>query len=270
MDVVLNEKAKAKEIIESKQIYINLWKTKELLVKYYYKESKDKEYTREKVIEFLKCIKTNVDGREYNIIKDMESIKKAVNIYTKDSFRLSDAKTILISKDELERIKGLKNEPLEKLAFILLVVCKIQNTKTNKFTNWINNKTREFYKYSKNRGGVEYQELMLHRLYKSGLIGFAHVASPDSISIQLNYIDRKVNKDDAEIEIGDFREVVLYYLQWKGVNIKQCEKCNKKILNNTGSKKYCSPCSTVTDRENARIRMQSKRKGEMFEVEATL
>lgn len=255
MDVVINEKEKAEEVINTGEIYKNLWRTKALLIKYYHSKGLNEKEIKNELIKFLEKITHNVDGREYNLTKDMDNIDRAITIYIKSQHKLSEDEYIIISKQELEKIKKLKNESQEKLAFILLVICKVKNLKTTEFTEWINDKTKEFWKYTKNRRDFEYQEKMIHKLYNAKLIDLPPLSAPNNTSIKLLYIDKEIKEEDVEMKISDFREVVLNYLKWKGKKIIECEECKKKILikskKNT-TQKYCRTCALEKEKTRKR------------------
>lgn len=262
MDIVINEKKKAEEIIKTGEIYKNLWHTKALLIKYFHKaRGLDEEGVKDELVKFLeKKITHNTDGREYNLIKDMDNIDRAISIYTKSHHELAEDECIVISKQELEKIKELNNEPQEKLAFVLLVICKIKNLKTNEFTEWINDKTKEFWKHTKNRRDFEYQERMIHKLYDTKLIDLPPLSAPNNTSIKLLYVDKNVKKEDIGMEISDFREVVLNYLKWRGEKVINCDVCHKLILEINNKIKYCKECAKKTESTNATKRKRKQRK----------
>lgn len=252
MDIVINEHKKAEEILKSKKIYRNLWKTKELLIKYFYADTMDKGKVRKSLMEFLKNIKHNTDGREYSIVKDMESIESAINIYTKPHHILSKVDSILISNKELEAISTLETIQQQRLAFILLVVCKLDNVKKNEPTKWINCRTKDYYKHTQNRRGIDYQEKMIGSIHDKGLIGFAHYSCVDNTSIRLDFLDKDVKKEDVAIEISDFRDVVLRYIKWKDDTkigrVIECESCSKPVLTKSNRTKLCKECQSAERR----------------------
>lgn len=262
MDIILNEKAKALEIIRTGKVYKNIWETKAILIKYYKSKGMNNAKIRYKLEKFLKNnIKTISNGKEYNIVKDAENIEKAIKMFTKPDVKLNKLKNIKVSKNELEKIKSIRNLPLEKLAFILLILCKVNNIKNNKFSEWVNDKTKNFYKHSQNRGGVEYQELMIGKLFKLGLIDLPNERVPNGTGIKLLYIDETIHKNDVEIEISDLREVVLYYLKWIGEKVINCEQCNVLTLQKSNNNKYCPTCWKEKEKEdNRRYARESMRK----------
>lgn len=265
MNATINEKKAAVNMIESGIPIENLWEAKSILVKYYSKEKKESSSLdiKKSVMEITKKYKDfYFKDRDYNEYIDERSTEKAVGIYTKPMYKLSEEDSIKISKGELERIRKMDDECAEKLAFVLLVWCKLKNLKLTEFNSWIGDKTKDFYKYSKNRGGVVYQEKMIHRLYKAGLIDLPPIEEVDNMSLNIVMVEDEIRDEDVAIMVGemDLEDVVFNYLKWRGETVIRCKECGVLVKSKSNNRKYCTKCSKEKQLEQQRKSMKKIRK----------
>lgn len=252
MKAIINEKKMAERILETDEIYENLWETKVLLIKYYHSLGNSTSQIKDYVMKFIKKNAHKYLDDDYNAYIDEKSTDRAIRIYTKPQYKLSDVDYITVSKTELEKIKAMKDMCAEKLAFVLLVMCKLKNLKLTEFNSWIGNKTKEFYKHSKNRGGKEYQEKMIGRLYRNGIIDLPSHLDVSNISLDVKIAEENTGDDNVELRLyeDDLREVVLSYVEWRGGGIIKCQECGIRVETNSNSRKYCKDCAS--DKERSR------------------
>ena len=237
MNIITDEMKIAKKAIETG--YIDDKKpssTIKILIKYYRDEGMDKEQIRNQIENFM--VK---NYKDYNSSNWQDSLDRLVKIYFKDSFKLVIIKDIKITKNELDRISNLDNLKLEKLAFTLLVYAKILNQINDSNNNWVNGSNNVITKDADIKETGKSQKLLFKQLKDLEYIKYARMVN--KTSMQVMYIDEKID-DESEIviELTDFRDFILRYLEWKGENIKFCE-CGRpfKVVNN--KIKYCKECS---------------------------
>lgn len=233
MKIILDEKAKAEEILNSGEIYDNIYTTMRVLIKYWYlNDGLRKKKITEKLESFLE---KSYEG--YNPAKWQDKIEKEVNRYIRKKYQFNKVENINITKSELEHIRGLDNIILERLAFTMLVYCKIENTIKPNNKNWINADMKELFKDAKIVGNNTRKYGYLHKIKEYGGIYVTHAVDGDGIRIDFTDED-----SEAEIVISDFREFVLEYLKWRGENIGNCEVCGCRIEITGKNQKYCNEC----------------------------
>lgn len=249
LNVILDEEAFAKKIIESGEIGTKPTAAIIILIKYYRKEGMDKHQIRDEIEAFmLKHYK------DFNSVKWQKKLDSDVNKYSQDKYTLKKVEDISISENELKYIAKIDNLKLERLAFVLLVYCKIANALNPINSNWVRKSSSEIFKSSKIVEKTIDQQLTIKRLADIGYISFAKTV--DSESIHVGFVD---TIGETAIEISDMREFVLEYLKWKGDKIGRCEECNKLFKQTSNAKKYCRECYKKINEADAKNRMKKHR-----------
>lgn len=252
MRIILDEKAKAEEVLGRGIIYENKYTTMKLLIKYWYIENGFRKVRLKKALH--KYLEKNYKG--YNEAKMQDEIEREINTYIRKPYPFNKVDCVSITKSELEHIKGLDNLILEKLAFTMLVYAKIMNQIIPENNNWINTDFKEIGKDAKVNGSRNRIYTYVHKINEYG--GIYQTYKVDGDGVRIDFLN-----EDSEVEfvIDDFREFILEYLKRKGEDIDNCEVCNKKIIP-YNNKKYCKDCATKIKMEMDRKRMEAIRKVE--------
>ena len=195
--------------------------TLRVLTKYYLGNGITKEEIEVKLDTYMK---EYYKGYKPSKWKDLiNQLVKSVSNY--NSYAMCDVDSIYVTENEWFSIISLNNKQLEKLAFILLVYCKINKIKNPDCDNKINQKLSDLLTEAGLQRTDE-SKLLLNKLYSLGFISIG--LSCNSTSIKLNYIE-----DDGKIKIiiDNFINVVSYYDEYKN-NKKYiaCECCKKRII----------------------------------------
>lgn len=220
--------------------------TLRVLTKYYLGNGITKE---EIEVELDTYMKEYYKGYKPSKWKDLiNQLVKSVSNY--NSYAMCDVDSIYVTENEWFSIISLNNKQLEKLAFILLVYCKINKIKNPDCDNKINQKLSDLLTEAGLQRTDE-SKLLLNKLYNLGFISIG--LSCNSTSIKLNYIE-----DDGKIKIiiDNFINVVSYYDEYKN-NKKYiaCECCKKRIISGkTKPIKYCNKCAKKVDNINRNTR----------------
>jgi len=257
LNIILDEEAFALHAIKTGEIATKPSITICILIKHYHKEGMTKSQIRDVIELFM-----SKNYKDFNSVKWQKKLDKEVNRFSQDKYTLKKVDNIKISENELQYIKRIDNIKLERLAFTLLVYCKIANTINPDNNNWVRKSSSELFKASKITERTIEQQLTLKKLSDLGAIEFAKTV--DSESIQVNFVEEEFI---PVIIISDMREFVLEYLKWKGDKIGKCIECNKLFKQTTNIKKYCKSCSKIIDRDKSKERMKKSR---MFDVETAL
>lgn len=251
MKIVLDEKAVTEEILNTGKIYENIYMTVKLLIKYWYiEEGLRKKRITEKLNEFLE---ENYQG--FNQAKYESTIEKEINTYIRKKYPFAKVESINITKSELKYIQGLESITLEKVAFSLLVYCKIMNQINPNNNNKVNGDLKELFKDAKVVGSNEKKYMYIHKIQEYG--GIYSTKKIKKQSIRIDFIDEE---SEVEIVISDFREFILEYLKWRGEDIIECEVCGKRVEQSINNKKYCDACAKEINRQKTRERMAEIRK----------
>jgi hypothetical protein len=236
----MNEKDKVKQIIKNNEIDEKKpSKTIQLLIKYYYNQNINKDEIRKRIEEFMQ---KNYQG--FNSTRWQNSLDTMVKRYANDKYKLININRVFVTQKELEKIKGINNIELERLAFVLLIYAKTYNQINENNNNWVKAKKTVILKDAKIKGKNKQSKYKLFtELNKIKLINFADTIN--NTSIQVNYID---NISRVEIEIEDLQSnFISQYLTWrKGY----CIICGKELDTKSNRGKYCPTCAKEIHKQN--------------------
>lgn len=233
--IVLNEKAYVEECLQKKTINDKPFYTLSTLAKYYYHcFGYRKAKITELLTDFMEKYYPRYDCNKAMWNESIEKIAKNAGKYT-----LFEIDGVWITEAELETIANIHNKVLERLAFTLLCLAKLGNTKNPNNNGWVNNDAKEVFSLARISCSVANRYERLGELHSLSLLEFPRRI--DNLSCRVTYIN-----DDSEkkLFVSDFRELGYEYLKYKGENFIRCRECGILIRNNkSGTKKYCSECS---------------------------
>lgn len=243
--IILNEKKYAENCIRNGLIDSKPYKTLFILAKYYYHCF---DYRKKKItsllIDYLSKYYPRYELNEFSWQTSVEKI--AANA---GSFELFEISGVKITKSEMETILGLKNKVLERLAFTMLCLAKLNNIKNPRNNGWVNADSKEIFSYARICCKSLEREIKIGQLWKKGLLEFSK--RNDNLNCRVTFIN-----DDSEEElfISDFRELGYEYLLYKGENFIRCADCGILIRNNkAGTKKYCKDCAIYTPKGSKKV-----------------
>lgn len=251
LGLILDEEKIVNGALNGKLEIDNESKIVNLLIKYYDSkvEGTDNVSSKLKIKELIldtmsKCdnLFTRPKWNDY-ITKQINKYYKNKEKYNNDS-KLFKLDKIEIYKKELEMIDNIDDKKLKKLAFVLLVYCKINKKINNLDSNWINISLSNIFKESKITGKYEDKVLLLHNLEKLGFINNNYDGK--KVSIEINYIK---NNGEMVIELTNFDGVIYEYLNYIGEHWKQCYRCGKWFKIKGSNNKYCNVCAKIKEKE---------------------
>jgi len=170
-----------------------------------------------------------------------------------------------VSREEISVVNNLKTMKEKKVMFTLFAMSRYENC-----NGWINKKDSsgwsEIFKIANVSGTMEANILVLHHLYKQGLINPAKMI--DNLNLQVVMHDcgnddlSIPDVDDADIayRIIDFKNLGYQYVVNFVDGYRACEHCGRpfKISAKANMRKYCKYCAKEVDREKARLRKKSR------------
>ena len=212
--------------------------TLRILAKYYFNNGDTKEEVEDKLNKYMK-----VNYKSYSPSKWKDLLNQLVKSVEKyKNYKMIDVDEVNITENEWFSIIALNNKQLEKLAFILLVYCKINKIKNPACDNKINNTFTDILKEASVGSKLDnmQQRLLFNELYKLNYISIG--MSCNSTSIRINYIEE--NEDNIKFTIDNFENVITYYEEYKnGKKYIECECCKKRVRQKTNHIKYCPKCA---------------------------
>ena len=236
--IVLNEKEYAENCLKNRIIGEKPFFTLSILAKYYYHVF---GYRKKKITSLLINFMSRYYPR-YSANKSLwdENIEKiAKNAGKYDLFEIDG---VWITDKELKTISNIRNKVLERLAFTMLCIAKLNNMKNPKNNGWVNIDIKDLFSIARISCSVRDRYNKLGNLKQLSLLEFPK--KNDNLSSRVTYID---NNGLNILFISDFRELGYEYLKYCGGNFVNCQECGRLIRNNKYSnKKYCLECAAYT------------------------
>lgn len=255
--IVVNENEYAQIRIKSKDIGDNVYTTLSILAKYYYSQGLKRKGVCIELQNFLE-----IAYPKYATNKSYWSdiIEKTVNKNAKEKLFESDG--VWVTEKEWEKIQGLGNKILGKLAFTLLCIAKINNQRRPTNNNWVNTDIKDIYKMANISCSVDIRAKRIGAIIHSGLAEFAKRV--DNLNLKVLFVDEESKK---KLLVSDFRDLGNEYLYRIGENYIRCAECGKLIKNNkNGTRKYCNTCAAYNPQETKTVKCVDC--GKVFTVNA--
>ena len=249
--LVLNEKKVAEEIIEKSIMTESNYSCINILIKHYYLENKavTKLDLLYKILgDFDRCLGSafNRSQLEETITKRVDYFFKSIRKYGDENVKLSSVDKIVITKEECERIKAIKDKKTQRVMFIMLVYCRATNELNSNQSYWMNQPIKNIMAEAKITRKNDKTDILRY-LYLNGFI--TDNARIDKISYRVNYVCE--DSEDA-IVITDFDECIHYWLMYLGEKWKKCSVCGKWIRKTNNSIKYCKDCAKKVNIEKTK------------------
>jgi len=221
-----------------------------ILAKYYNKINGLKtDAIKEKLKEFCKKFLP-----KYNEVLHLEMIIKASRYGVQKKNTLVDIPPIPITKSELDKIESLNDTKLETIAFVALVLSKMDKyrlKKKSKKDEYYCNNLKEMFINSKVRSDKEQREDYIGKLKETDLFDLTVF-----VTLKVNFVDET---KEPEFTIEKYENFVLEYLSYKGENVDYCVKCCSPFLPTNVTHKYCQECAKEIRKEKVRINVHNFR-----------
>ena len=224
MNTILDELSYAKKLLKSGLTRFMSGKDIRILIKYYRYIGINEDNLYEEIVKYLNKLYDDYPEPIYqNFLNTI--------IRTSKKYNLIVSEPIPFRKNELEKIRTLKNYKLERLLFTMLILGKhdfITKNKINEYNNYTLNlkdsTILRFAKISKKK-----DEDLFHELILSGLI-----QHKDRGDFDVLLFDRDDNSDIL-FYVEDINNIWTYYKPY-------CEICGIKIEKTGKTQKMCKEC----------------------------
>lgn len=242
------EQCLAKTVIDRKPIRILI-----ILVKYF----KAMGLTDEEI--YNELVDHMVDAYEGFVEDDWrDKMLELIAVYTTEEHVLLDINAIHITESEMARIEEVKNEVLERILFVMLVLCKVKQAMKGHDSNWITENMAEICKEAGVVRNKEKQAELFRQLMQMGYFNMSRKIG--SLSKELLYVD---NTSPVVITITSFEDFILDYYIYKGKKVINCKECGKRVLVKGKTRtQYCGECQKEIKLQKTRERVKKCRENQ--------
>lgn len=247
MKIIMNERKKAKEYLES-GVIDNIIQCVYILAKYYRTPSATDDEIYNLINKFLETNFVGYKPDNWKSVIDYQIVKSK-------NHKLIEIDYIPITQQEIEIIESLKNNRLERLSFTMLVIAKYYNSINENNNNWVNRDFKSIFSFANISVIKDKQCKMINILKDKKMIELSKKI--DSLNLNIRYVD---NESEPVVVVRDIIDLGNQYnlLVKKDTKYKQCKNCDRYIKA-TKNKKYCKNCAIEMKRFVQREWIRKKR-----------
>lgn len=239
--IILDEKKYAEECLRTGFVDKKPYKTLRILAKYYYHCL---GYRKKRITACLTQF-MNDYYPTYHQKKDLwdETIKKIAN--RAGNYPLFQNDGVYITQKELDVIYKLDNDILEKLAFTLLCIAKLNYARNPDTNGWVNTDEKDIFEMAGVNCSSGARSDYICDLRLAGIVEFSQKNT--NLSLRVTFMDCGGVGTNF---ISDFRALGNEYLRLNGGNYVRCNSCGLLIRGNkNGTRKYCDKCRAYSKPE---------------------
>jgi hypothetical protein len=194
-----------------------------ILSKYLYHIGKDRTQVKSDIFEF--CTVNICDFNKYLFAKDINRIVAQAS----NSKLRTDSKVDIYDSD-IQTLETLDDEKQKRVFFVLLVLYRLYG---KPFEIGLN----ELFKMANTNLNSKSKYEILNLFHKKGLI---------DVSVDMRYkVLVEEPSGELALSITDFDNMILYYMELKGFNVKHCASCDLLFCARGNKQKYCLTCSRL-------------------------
>lgn len=146
---------------------------------------------------------------------------------------------VWITESELQTIAALEDKVLERLAFTMLCIVKLNKEKCPDNGGWANLGSNDLFKLANIYDKESQRAGRISLLYEKGYIRLSDDIGKENYKVL--FAD---NESEKRLFVSDFRDLGFAYRQYKGERFIRCAKCQRLVMDNTnGTKRYCGDCA---------------------------
>lgn len=231
----MNEYEWAENALKNKHLGKKPTETIGRIAKYYFYIGKSRPYTKSKIIDYILSCDDQV-----NIVSWDSRIDSAIKYASKHPLIIMD--DLIITKNEMGKIKSLSGIQLQRLAFTLLCISKFSHKQNPLNDYWVNIPDNEIMRMANVNTSIKRQSAMYYALSDNGLIRFSN--SVDKLSVQVLFVEEN---DDECLRVKDMRNLGYQYMKYLGSDYYICTNCGitfkGKNSNSNHKPKYCDDCA---------------------------
>lgn len=232
--IILNEKEYFNNLINNGfEKNINS-KDLSLLAKMFYKENNSQIDTLNQMIDFCKKWSNNFNYSKWenkfcDILSNLNEKVDVVN-----------DKEIHFYKSELEKIKSIEDEKLQRVTFVLMALAKKYESRYIYINSSSSIKLKDIFILAKFDIPLKKQDFILNTLYNNKVI---NVELKPLLRCEMLYLCDINDNQDKVLSFIPNNEMVLEYERYLGVKTTNCQVCGKTIYKTNNKVKYCKECA---------------------------
>lgn len=252
MEIVLDERKKAEDVLSSADSPANPIQNVFLLAKYYYSLGQTRAEVLAHIEEYLQRFPYVVLPKWQTTVEWMVTKAK--------KHKLVEVQGIPVTKTELEVVSQLPKDSLKKLAFTLLCVAKFYNAINPDNQNWCNTSDKDLFRMANITSlDSRRQQKLISELHELGLVGYSNVI--DNINLRVLFADKY---EDIGMVVTDYTDLGLQYMEYIGdKTVVHCKDCGRLIKKYSKRLDYCHECALKNQREKTAMRCRKHRNSVM-------
>ena len=246
MNFILNEKEFTKYCIEHNTYEKdNIYRTLVWIAQYHYDFN---GYRKKKITELL-----------------IDFLQKNYPLYKRDSAKwdetadkiakktggkhLLELDCITLTKKEIEIITGIKEKTMQRLAFTMACIARLNKARNPENHGWLNVDSKVIFNAAHVSGTAQQRDYKLHDMQILGLIEFARKI--DNNNIRITFLDESDNQEIGySVSAADFRDLGLCYQYVFNKDhdaIAKCQRCGRYFIRSKANSyrqasKNCPSC----------------------------
>lgn len=250
--LIMNEKKEAEMILKRyDNTKCNISQIVSLLIRYHIQyDNMDKTEAINKTNEYVKQHRAGFSEIEW---KSFEN-KVADNSH-KRPLRVVD--NIPVTRNEIDTIKSIQDKSLQKLAFTMLVVSKINMIQNG--SSWINMSDNELFVLANKKCKAELRYKSMHELLKLGF--FSLPKRIDRVAFKYEKID---TDSDVVANVTYLSDLGNWWEYINGAKYSICEECGRLYKPASSTQRYCFIHSAVYNKSSTCICVDC---GREFQIE---
>lgn len=245
MNIVLNEREYAEQILQGKDIGAKPSETLMRLAKYFRSEKYKKSEIKAMLESFV--LRCDPDAN----LSNWESMINQI-IRGSERHSLIEIDYIPITRSEMKVCESLPGKQMQRLMFTLICLAKFYNSINEQGNGWVNKPDKEIFGLANIVTPIRRQSLMLNDLRESGFISFSKKV--DNVNIRVDCLS---SDSEVVMRITDYRNLGYQYMKYHGEPYFECSSCGLMIKRITNNQKYCPQCATQL---NIKKTVQNRRK----------
>ena len=251
-----------------------------ILAKYYSSQNKNVEEIKVELIEFCKRYIT-----DFNEVKFINLIKRACSYSQKNT--LFTMSPVEVTENEIQTIKELNDLKLEKVAFVLLIVGKLNRQSYEHYMDDkiayittinedekkkkklpIPEKREGYYADGKINSFFESAKIYLKKKERNTimkqLIDLGLITMTKKCKYKINFVNEFDDCSEVVLTINKFEDCVLEYMKYIGDNIGNCEVCGYLFEIKGKNHRMCKTCWRKHRKEYEKNKKRQYRKCPLF------
>ena len=192
---------------------------------------------KDNIIRF--CTKWN---SQFNVAKSENliiSVLKEVEKRQEGNLVFEFNSTIVLYQNEINTIKALKEDKLQKVAFVILCLAKWRNVDYIYINSESTIKVKDIFELAKVKGTCNERVGILHQLNEAG---FIDVQLKPILKLFIPCISSNAEED---VQVKSFKISDELIIEWLKLIMPTCERCGNPFIKNNNKQKYCKECAKI-------------------------